>query len=651
MEIEGSGYAIMDTNIQKLGRSLILLMAAVVVALWSEGCADPFGEKTAVLQSDKIIREVGTLKTTPEPNIPKPEIYKSPPKIVEQVVAGKPEWKLFYFCKYHTSDELKTIIDKLFGMQIFNEKGVATTVPDYAVSSNPATNQLIVRCPAKADVDAVLESLQLVDVPPTQVKIDCLISEVYADKTLDRATTLAIEDLFGGDIHLMPAGQQFTTAGGALSGWLTEAQDLPAFPGAALREFDRAKMGLKIGYGKGRFLALVDMLESKGYLKILMNPTLEVVNGKPAMVSSSQHVPLQQTYITTMTGPGYYESRTEYIDVVDSLKITPHVFADGYIGLETDILLGSKLTPEGVKQMPIITKKQIENKENRIRQGESLVIGGMRKTERRDVVRGVPGLKDIPLLGALFSGRDFEERAVETIFILTPTISTGGVPKTEMAEEIKRKHEPPTPPSGSDVLGLDAREKDLQKKSSQVEESRLQAEQEKAQARGTVREAIAEAERAQANAATAQARAATAKAEAEAAKTAANKAIADANAVKTDSEKAKADADVKVKAAEKARAEAETKAKVAEKAKEDADKARAEAEAKAKEAEAKAKDVQQPPPEKPKDETAKADTEKPNEKPSNPQPDKPKEEPGKAQAEKPKDEPPKAPAETNKTGA
>jgi Flp pilus assembly secretin CpaC len=617
MEIEGSGYAIMDTNIQKLSRSLILLMAAVAVAVWSEGCADPFGEKTAALQSDKIIREVGTIKTTPEPNIPKPDIYKAPPKIVEQVVAGKHEWKLFYFCKYHSSEELKTRVHEQFGTTIFVQPDKPpTALPNYTVSSIPATNQLIVRCPTKEDVDAVLEMLQLADVPPVQVKIDCIISEVYADKTLDRATTLAIKNLFGEDIHLIPAGQTFTGSG-ALSGLLKETQDLPAFPGAALREFGRAKMGLKIGYEEtGKFVAMVDLLESKGYLKVLMNPTLEVVNGKSAMVSSSQHVPLQQTYLTALSVPGYSESRTEYIDVVDSLKITPHVFADGYIGLETDILLGSKLTPEGVKQMPIVTKKQIENKENRIRQGESLVIGGIRKTERTNVVRGIPLLKDIPLLGALFSGSDFEERVVETIFILTPTISTGGIPRTEMVEEIKRKHEAPTPPSSTDILGLDAREKDLQKKSSQVEESRLQAEQEKAQARGAVREAIAEAERAQANATAAQARAAAAKAEAEAAKTAANKAIADANAVKTDSEKAKADADTRVKAAEKAK---EQPGKVE--------------------------------PDKPKEESDKGEAEKPKEEPGKVEPDEPKEEPGKAQAEKPKEEPREAPAETNKTGA
>jgi len=447
--MKGGDYAIMDTNIQRISRSQILLMAAVAVILWGGGCADPFGEKSADLQSDKIIRDVGVINTAPVPNIPIPEIYRAAPKIVEQVVNGKSEWKLFYFCKYHTSEELKTIVNSQFATQNFEKPDKPPLIlPHYTVSSNPATNQLIARCPGKADVNAVLVVLQEIDVPPIQVKIDCIISEVYADKTVDRETTIQINKLFGEDISLIPGGSPF---GSDVADLVEEDSVLPAFPGASMREVGRAKMGLKIGYlsTKHNFMALLDMLESKGYLKILMNPTIEVVNGKTATVSSSQHVPLQQTYLTP-TQADWVESKTEYVDVVDSLKITPHVFADGYIGLETDIVLGSKLTPEGVKQLPIITKKQIENKENRIRQGESLVIGGIRKTERRDVVRGIPGLKDIPGLGLLFSGRDFEERVVETIFILTPTISTGGVPKTNVLEDIKIKHQPPAPATSSE---------------------------------------------------------------------------------------------------------------------------------------------------------------------------------------------------------
>jgi len=66
----------------------------------------------------------------------------------------------------------------------------------------------------------------------------------------------------------------------------------------------------------------------------------------------------------------------------------------------------------------------------------------MRKTEKRDVIRGAPFLKDIPIIGVVFSGRDFEERMVETIFILTPTISTSGRPNEKVVEKVKGKHEP-----------------------------------------------------------------------------------------------------------------------------------------------------------------------------------------------------------------
>jgi Flp pilus assembly secretin CpaC len=475
------------------------ILAIVAVSLFG-GCEDSFIGKPASLQSQKILDDLGKIETASEPNITIPEVYKKPSKIVEQSVNGKTEWKLFYFCQYHISNELKEIVNEQFATELFDQKGKSTALPDYTVSSNPATNQLIVRCPAKEDVDSVLALLQEVDVPPIQVKINCLVSEVYADKTIDHSTTLMIQELLGEDIWVAPAGQPFGTA---IDQLLTEPDTLPAFPGASLREIARAKMGLKVGYWKtDKYMALVDLLESQGYLKILMNPTLEVVNGKKAKVIKSEHVPLQKITSILPVGESVVTEHTEFIDVVDSLEITPHVFADGTVGLQTNIILGSKLTPEGVKQLPIVTKKEINNEENRIRRGESLVIGGIRKTEKRDVIRGIPVLKDIPVVGVLFSGRDFEERVVETIFILTPTISTGGIPKQEMVEEIKRKHEPPTSPglgkAITDPFGLGAREKQQKEQVRESEQSRLEAEAAKAQVRNALREATKQLEKAEA---------------------------------------------------------------------------------------------------------------------------------------------------------
>ena len=410
--------------------------------LGSRLCAwliSPFFVLATGVQTQSIIDDLSRIEAVVEPNIPLPEVYKQPAQIAEQVVGGKPEFKLFYFCKYHTSDELKRIVHDQFASKLFDPKGRSTRAADYTVTSNPATNQLIVRCPAREDAEAVLQLLQAVDVAPVQIKIDCIISELYADKTVDWQTSILIEEMFGEDIWAGPAGRPF---GMGVTELLEEATTLPAFPGASIRELARAKMGLQVGYADEKFLTLVDILESEGYLKILMNPTLEVVNGKVAKVSSTQKVPLQRIYLRGGIASEWVESKMEYENVVDSLQITPHVFADDYVGLETNITLGSKLTPEGIKQLPIITKKEIQNEENRIKTGESLVIGGMRKTEKRDVVRGVPFLKDIPIIGVLFSGRDFEERVVETIFILTPSISTSGAPTEEVVEQVKRKHAP-----------------------------------------------------------------------------------------------------------------------------------------------------------------------------------------------------------------
>jgi cell division septation protein DedD len=100
--------------------------------------------------------------------------------------------------------------------------------------------------------------------------------------------------------------------------------------------------------------------------------------------------------------------------------------------------------------------------------GESLVIGGIRKSEKRDVIRGVPILKDIPGLNLLFSGRDFEERATEVIFILTPTISTGGKPNADVMEMLKARHASPMTQAihetMTDPLGIKAREEDNERR-------------------------------------------------------------------------------------------------------------------------------------------------------------------------------------------
>ncbi len=474
----------MGDNHRKTGHSRRIAVCAILFILLCGGCSDFFAHKPSELHSKAILKELEQIRPVSDPNIEVPYIYKEPPAILET----KKGVKLFYFTQHHTVDKLAGLIKEQLG---------------YVVSQSPATNQLIIECPTPEEAGMVIEFLGQIDVPPIQVKIDCIISELYADLTMDRETTLKIENLFGENIYL----------GGKTVDHVLKA----AFPGASLRDEARELMGLKVGYVDEDFIALVDLLVSRGYLKILMNPTLEVVNGETAKIEARDYVPIPKEVKAEGANVLPYMT-TEYQWVVDSLEITPHVFADGYIGLETSAQIGSKSTPEGVKQIPIITERKVTNKENRIRHGESLIIGGIRKSEERDVIRGVPVLKDIPLLGLLFSSRDFEERAKEVIFIITPTISTGGVPNEQMVEKIRKKHEPP---SIFDVLDAQNYETGEQPANEQVrlkseaEDALLRAEAEEAKARRTIIEANQRVKRARSEAekATAEAEKATAEAE------------------------------------------------------------------------------------------------------------------------------------------
>ena len=454
----------MGNNRHKISSREGVLVAFVILASAGlTGCKDWPDERATSIEAQNILRDLGRIETIPDPNVQGPSIYQSPPKKIKQTVGGAEEWKLIYFCRCHTADEMKQIINEQFATKLFDEKGKSTNVTDYTVTANPATNQLIVRCPLEADIDAVMEIIKEVDIPPIQVRIDCIVSELYADMTVDRETSMLIENLFGEGIAM--GGKKVLNTQGLPTG------DVPlAFPGVALRDSARAKFGLKVGVSQGSFTALVDVLVSRGYMKILMNPSLEVVNGETAKIQSKQHQPIQQITVQSggLGGLVTVNTQMEFYDIIDSLQITPHVYAEGYIGLETSAQIAAYLTPEGIKQTPIVTERTITNKDNRIRLGESLVIGGIRKSEKRDVVRGVPILKDIPLLGWLFSGRDFEERATEVIFILTPSISTKGRPNKDMVEMLQNRHASPASRGLSetvmDPLGTKARREEEERR-------------------------------------------------------------------------------------------------------------------------------------------------------------------------------------------
>ena len=113
------------------------LLAAFVVlgAVLLVGCHDWPDERGTAIEAQNILREIGRIETVADPNIPRPAVYQSPPKKIKQTVGGAEEWKLVYFCKYHTAENMKQVIHEQFATQLFNQKGQSTTIQDYTAVS------------------------------------------------------------------------------------------------------------------------------------------------------------------------------------------------------------------------------------------------------------------------------------------------------------------------------------------------------------------------------------------------------------------------------------------------------------------------------------------------------------------------------------
>jgi type II secretory pathway component GspD/PulD (secretin)/beta-lactamase regulating signal transducer with metallopeptidase domain len=208
----------------------------------------------------------------------------------------------------------------------------------------------------------------------TIIQIDCLVVEVFTDLKMDSETAATVKHLLGNKVTLRSPEMAIA------SELLRKVADATAASKEASAENQRVT--------EDQFKAIVEMLASKGYVKIMMNPTLQVVDGKTAKIRSMQD------------------------SLQDSLEITPHVLEDGCISLQVEAVLASKPTPDSKEQTPIVTKREISAIDVRVKPGQSLIIGGMKKTEKRSESHG-----DV---------RVVDERATEELFILTATIVAAG---------------------------------------------------------------------------------------------------------------------------------------------------------------------------------------------------------------------------------
>lgn len=286
--------------------------------------------------------------------------------------------------------------------------GAAAAAP-FMVRADESQNALVVVADAAqlATLEGIVRAL---DQPRAQVLIHAAIVEV------------------SGDISEALGVQWALNSGDALG--------LINFPGTGIPilgalQFDDktvAPEGALLKLGSDRFGALVSALASNTRSNLLSTPSLLTLDNQEAEIIVGQNVPFKTgSYATNSNGADNPFTTVERKDVGISLKIKPYINEGSTLRLEVQQEV-SDIAPAvaGVDSSDLITNKRALKSTILADDGEIIVIGGLIKDSVRTQTSGVPLLRDIPYLGALFRwSRDTQVKSNLMVF-LRPTIVRRG---------------------------------------------------------------------------------------------------------------------------------------------------------------------------------------------------------------------------------
>jgi len=176
------------------------------------------------------------------------------------------------------------------------------------------------------------------------------------------------------------------------------------------------------------------------HTKVLANPRLMILNRQEARINIGDKIPY---VVTTTTGTGNNVSISEeikFIDVGLLLVVKPVINDDGFITMsirpEISSQTGTLTTPAGAT-IPQVNTTFLETTVV-VKDGVSIIIGGLRRDDMTKTNKGLPYLMDVPILGQLFQSRDESIMKTEIVVFLTPKITDGSVDYTGQPLEIKR---------------------------------------------------------------------------------------------------------------------------------------------------------------------------------------------------------------------
>ncbi len=192
--------------------------------------------------------------------------------------------------------------------------------------------------------------------------------------------------------------------------------------------------------GTNTITGVIRAMETDGVLKTLAEPNLTAISGQTASFHAGGEFPTGNSCSgTSSSGSSATTCGVEFKEFGVSLSFTPLVLSEGRINLKvkTDV---SELSDLEVNGIPGVDSRSAETVIE-LPSGGSMMLAGLIKDTTRQQIDATPGLKKLPVLGALFRSRDYTHDETELVVIVTPYL-VGSVAERQLSTPADRFNVP-----------------------------------------------------------------------------------------------------------------------------------------------------------------------------------------------------------------
>jgi general secretion pathway protein D len=247
------------------------------------------------------------------------------------------------------------------------------------------------------ELDTVMATLRKIDIIPLQVRIDAVIAEVELNDALQYGT-------------------QFFFKAGGLNGTLTSVFNATnSFTGYFLAGSNASQVAL-------------NLLQAVSTVHVLSSPELMVLDNQPARLEVGDLVPyLTQQAQSTDTNTSDIINSVAYEQTGVILEVTPRVSSEGLVTLDiaqevsnVNTAASTTISNGGITS-PTFTQRDVESRVV-VQDGQTIGLAGLIQDSVTKSNQGVPFLKDVPVIGALFGQQSNTRTRNELLVLITPHV-------------------------------------------------------------------------------------------------------------------------------------------------------------------------------------------------------------------------------------